>query len=180
MLNLKTLLGVLAISVSAGSAQAALVDLADGTVRDTGTDLIWLQDWNVNGLGDYAAQTAWAEGLVFAGSGDWILPDRAQLIALATAYAPLNTSNTPFTNVIQNGGYWTSTAFTPGVSQWDFTPPFGFSGQTPVNLQLFAVAVRSSNVATQVPEPQTLALVLLALGATALARILRLRNRRAR
>ena len=32
-----------------GAAQAALVSLGDGTVKDTNTNLIWLQDWTVNG-----------------------------------------------------------------------------------------------------------------------------------
>ena len=39
-----------------GAAQAALVNLGDGTVKDTNTNLIWLQDWNVNGQQNWAAQ----------------------------------------------------------------------------------------------------------------------------
>ena len=118
---------------------------------------------------DSRGHTAGADALSFAGSNDCALPTRAEFIALATAYAPLTPSNTPFVNVIANGGYWTSTVFTPGVSQWDFTPPSGLSGQTPVNLGLFAVAVRSGSVVVPVPEPQTLALALSALGALVVA-----------
>lgn len=47
--------------------EAALVSLSNGTVKDTNTDLIWLQDWNVNDFGSWGTQKAWAEGLDFAG-----------------------------------------------------------------------------------------------------------------
>lgn len=170
MFQLRFLIAVLGMALGAGSAHAALVDLGDGTVRDTDTNLIWLQDWNVNGLANFANQTAWAENLVFAGHSDWVLPDRAAFIALATAYAPLTPANTPFTNIVANGGYWTSTVAVPGVSAWNFTPPWGFSAPDPVNGELFGVAVRSGNTTAGVPEPQTLALVLAALAGSALVR----------
>ena len=47
---LKTWVAAAAIVALSGAAQAALVSLGDGTVKDTNTNLIWLQDWNLNGL----------------------------------------------------------------------------------------------------------------------------------
>lgn len=69
-----------AIVAFTGAAQAALVPQGNGTVLDTNTNLIWLQDWNVNGQQNWAAQKAWAETTLdgFAGSNDWRLPDIAE------------------------------------------------------------------------------------------------------
>ena len=67
---MKTWAAAASMVTLAGTAQAALVSLSDSTVKDTGTSLIWLQDWNINGIKNWADQKAWAEDLVFAGSTD--------------------------------------------------------------------------------------------------------------
>ena len=171
MRHFKALFVGLVVAINVGLSQAALVDLGNQTVKDEGTNLIWLKDWNLNGLNDYATSKSWAEALNFGGSNDWVLPTRQQLIDLAIAWAPLNSTNTPFINAIPNGGYWTTTVFVGDPSkQWDFAPPYGFSSQTPADLSLFAVAVRSGDTVNDVPEPETLALTLAALGALALVR----------
>lgn len=70
MKNLKTCVAAAAMVALSGTAQAELVSLGDGTVKDTNTNLIWLQNWNVNGPKDWGTQKAWAEGLDFADSTD--------------------------------------------------------------------------------------------------------------
>jgi hypothetical protein len=58
------------LGLMAGGAQAALVSNGNGTVADTNTNLIWLQNWNVNGSKDWGVQKSWANNLSFAGSND--------------------------------------------------------------------------------------------------------------
>ena len=45
-----------AMATLTGAAQAVLTDQGNGTVLDTNTNLIWLQDWEVNGRGNWATQ----------------------------------------------------------------------------------------------------------------------------
>jgi hypothetical protein len=153
-----------------GTAQAALVILGNGTVRDTNTNLIWLQNWNFNGQANWGAQKTWAETTLdgFAGSNDWRLPEISEYGALFTAYGNL-TPLAEFTNV-QPRFYWSGTEVAPGISAWFFRPESGNQGGGSLSNQFFAVAVRPGGVAASVPEPQTLALALLALGAMVVAR----------
>lgn len=71
-----------------------------------------------------------------------------------------------FSNVQLNSAYWTGTAasWDPGRA-WDVSGA-AYTGSDPVTTRFFAVAVRDGDV----PEPPTLALALLALGATVVAR----------
>ena len=169
---LKSLAAAAAMVALSGTAQAALVSLGNGTVRDTNTNLIWLQNWNVNGPANWGEQKTWAETTLdgFAGSNDWRLPEISEYGALFTAYGDLS-QVTQFMNVQRNDPYWSGTESLPGVLAWSFFPGIGLqldSGDQ--GFQLFAVAVRPGDVAASVPEPQTLALALLALGAMVVAR----------
>lgn len=66
----------------AASANAALVDNGDGTITDTSTNLMWLQDTNyafTSGYDDDGWMTrndslAWVANLDYAGYEDWRLP----------------------------------------------------------------------------------------------------------
>ena len=167
---LKSLAAAAAMVALTGTAQAALVSLGNGTVRDTNTNLIWLQNWNVNGLANWGAQKTWAETTLngFAGSNDWRLPEISEYVALFAAYGNL-TQVAEFTNV-QPVFYWSGTEVTPGVGAWVFNPVVGVQLVGDQVGRLFAVAVRPGGVAASVPEPQTLALALLALGAMVVAR----------
>ena len=168
MTKLKTWAAAVGLVMSTGAAQAALVSNPDGTVTDTNTNLIWLQNWNVNGLQNWSTQKAWAEGLDFAGSTDWELPEISEYAALFATYGDL-TGVTAFTNV-QSDFYWSGTEYAPNPSvAWSFYT-IGFQSFGGKNIALYAVAVRPGDVTASVPEPQTLALALLALGATAVAR----------
>lgn len=167
----KTLLSAVVLSaVTASSAHAALVSLGNGTVKDTDTNLIWLQDWNLNGQKDWDTQKAWAEGLNFAGSTDWKLPEISEYRALISNYGAL-TAVSDFTNV-QFNTYWSGTEHTAGVVAWGFYTFFNLGFVNLHHGQFYAVAVRPADAAASpgadVPEPQSLALALLALGATAL------------
>jgi hypothetical protein len=168
MKTLKAWAAAAAMVALTGAAQAALVSLGNGTVKDTNTNLIWLQDWNVNGSADWGTQKAWAEGLDFAGSTDWELPEISEYAALFTAYGNL-TAVTNFTNV-QSFAYWSGTELTAGSVSWVFFPVSNLQAGLNQGGQYFAVAVRPGDVTVSVPEPQTLALALLALGATVVAR----------
>ena len=73
-----------------------------------------------------------------------------------------------FSNV-QSFVYWSGTEYAPyPASAWLFSTIEGL--QSTVVGAFYAVAVRPGDVAARVPEPQTLALALLALGATVVAR----------
>ena len=75
-----------------------------------------------------------------------------------------------FSNV-QSRIYWSGTEYAPSPSKaWVFFTDAGFQTDFGKDAELFAVAVRPGDVAAAVPEPQSLALVLLALGAAVVAR----------
>ena len=170
MSNLKIWAAAAAMVALTGASQAALVSNPDGTVTDTNTNLIWLQNWNVNGLQNWPTQKAWAETGPdgFAGSNDWVLPSISEYADLFTAYGNL-TLVPQFTNV-QSDFYWSGTELTPGILARYFRPDTGRQFDDFQSNRFFAVAVRPGDVAASVPEPQTLALALLALGATVVAR----------
>jgi hypothetical protein len=80
-------------------------------------------------------------------------------------------SNTgPFQN-LQSDTYWSATEFAPSPDlAWIFLNNTGTQSWGDKSQAFYAVAVRPGDVAAAVPEPQTLALVLLALGAGVVTR----------
>ncbi len=83
MKRLFVLAGILMVMGGAVSAQAMLVDMHDGTIYDTDTQLSWLKDGNAAGTTmTWAQAVAWAAGLNagsgFAGFTDWRLPATTQ------------------------------------------------------------------------------------------------------
>ena len=77
---------------------------------------------------------------------------------------------TLFSNV-QSNVYWSGTEYAPNPDgAWTFRTSIGIQSSDGKNDAFYAVAVRPGDVAAAVPEPQTLALALLALGATVVAR----------
>jgi hypothetical protein len=75
-----------------------------------------------------------------------------------------------FSNVRSNF-YWSGTEYAPNPSlAWLFDTIGGSQSAAGKGSALYAVAVRPGDVTASVPEPQTLALALLALGATVVAR----------
>lgn len=177
MKTLKTWAAAAAMVALAGTAQAGL-ELQSNKVEvlDTDTKLLWLYDWNSSGLKSWADANIWAAGLTAGGAkaGEWRLPERSEYEDLwAEVGGTLIGLQAEFIN-IQPFGYWSGTENTtyPDLA-WVFLTSgggAGFSSSGDKRGELYAVAVRSVDEAAPVPEPQTLALVLLALGASVVAR----------
>jgi hypothetical protein len=155
-----------------------------------------LNDWNIGtgfwsdtaaaGSAQALAESAGAAQTDFTG---WFLPtgDGGALAGPLNQYlsiwedvgSSLGGLQAHFDGVPQSSpySYWSGTVYAPNTEgAWLFsafdafqTPIFKVSNDnTPI--ALFAVAVRPGDVTASVPEPQTLALALLALGATVVAR----------
>ena len=72
---------------------------------------------------------------------------------------------------VQAGNYWSGSEYAPvPIVAWLFSAGFGSQNFAVKNNQLFAVAVRSGDVVAAVPEPESLALVLVGLMAAGVAR----------
>jgi hypothetical protein len=157
-----------------GTAQAGLVLQSNGVeVLDTDTNLLWLYDWNSSGLKNWGDAKIWAAGLTVGGAtaGDWRLPEIDEYADLWTYLgSSLSGLQSKFSNV-QSYDYWSGTEYAPNpYNAWSFLTYYGPLNDFTKDDALYAVAVRPGDVAAPVPEPQTLALVLLALGATVVAR----------
>ena len=75
-----------------------------------------------------------------------------------------------FSNV-QSYDYWSGTEYAPDTNDaWHFHTNDGLQTNDVKPIALYAVAVRPGDVAASVPEPQTLALALMALGGAMVAR----------
>ena len=93
-------------------ATADLVDNGDGTITDTATGLMWLQDAN-QGVMNWANAKNWADSFVFAGFDDWRLPTIEELenmyfSGLGGEVGGPMPDPSPFIN-LQPGYYWSST-----------------------------------------------------------------------
>lgn len=86
---------------------------------------------------------------------------------LPTGYGLTNTG--PFSNM-QSGDYWSSTEYAP-TTAWRFLTNVGAQSNLNKDQPGYAVAVRAGDVlASSVPEPDGLALLVVGLGAAAVAR----------
>jgi len=186
-----------ALSVATLSAQAALVARPGGMVYDTVQNITWLQNWNTNGLMNWTTANDWANNLVYEGFSDWRLPNSLNAdgtgpclgfnctgsemghmfynefgaIAGSSILSGSNAANLALFTNVQSFFYWSGTEYAPNpVRAWGFGAGGGGQGNVDKNVALYAVAVRPGDVAASVPEPQTLALALLALGATMVVR----------
>lgn len=147
MKTLKSWMAAVAMLALTTTAQAALASLSDSRVNDTDTNRISLQDWSANGLANPSMLEPWG-----VGSSYWEMT--AQFILVSPV------------------GYWASTeSLGDGMWAWEYVPPDGLqSGVSYPIGGVDTVAVSPADVPASVPEPQTLALALLALGAMVVAR----------
>jgi hypothetical protein len=146
-----------------------------------------------NGRMTWDAATAWANNLVYGGFDDWRLPTPNPADTTGGELSGLfvtdlgNKANESVLNQlgdtaeqianlalfsnVQSYAYWSGTEHAPNPAfAWDFRTFDGSQGFDHKSGALYAVAVRPGDVVTaSVPEPQTLALALLALGATGAA-----------
>ena len=84
---------------------------------------------------------------------------------------PEQTANLALFSNVQSWEYWSGTEYAPNPAfAWTFATNVGNQSIFGMLNVLYAVAVRPGDVVASVPEPQTLALALLALGATVVAR----------
>ena len=170
MRKLRTWAAVATMVAVAGAAQASLVLQANGVeVLDTDTNLLWLHNWNASGLKNWADAKTWAAALTVGATtaGDWRLPEIGEYGTLFAEHGDL-TLVAAFTQV-RPGYYWSATD-APGSFAKAFFPVAGIQNSLSEFDQNFAVAVRAGTVVLGVPEPQTLGLVLVALGAMGVLR----------
>lgn len=98
-------------------------------------------------------------------------PDESVLVQVADS--DVQKANFALFSNVQSSGYWSGISQTPHEHRkWYFDAHDGtqFLTGAQTDIEMFAVAVRNGDVAGSVPEPQTLALVLMALVAAAAAR----------
>lgn len=163
-----------ALVALAGTAQATLISQGDGTVKDTNTNLLWEQNAN-HGPFNWADANTYANTLNLNGTG-WHLATFGELLGLYNdliAAAVCTGANCTgsiggFTGIQRD--YWSSTESAPGIEAVTFR--FGDGPQLGGRFENFAFAawaVRPGDVTAAVPEPQTLALALLALCAAVMA-----------
>ena len=145
-----------------------------------------LNDWNISGVWSATAAANSAQALAeLAGAAQtaftgWFLPtgDGGSVAGALNQYRSIwNDVGSLFTGLqaqfdgVQSFSYWSGTEYAPNpVGAWYFNAVDGDQNGVLKNVALFAVAVRPGDVTAPVPEPQTLALALLALGATVVAR----------
>jgi len=169
------------VSMLSVTSYAQLIPNGDGTVTDTDTNLMWLQDSNYaytsgydtgGGYMNWDAAMTWANNLIYAGHNDWRLPTTPGLTwgevvnegEMAHLYYDerINASTPfPFVNV-QNFRYWTGTEYVPTIDRpdpdaaWDFN--FHYGSQHDSHKDMFYLAWAVRDVAT-VPEPTSLLLL---------------------
>lgn len=169
---------ILCSIISTFDVNAALIDNGDGTITDTDTNLMWLQDVNYAMTSGYDADglmflndaNVWAENLVFAGYDDWRLPSLNGLYCggmnacLGSELGDLYYSSLeydlggadksgPFIGLTDWSEFWFGDRWIDGP--WDsvyvFSPYGGFQGfYPPGGVEDYAWAVRNLSV---VPEP---------------------------
>jgi hypothetical protein len=156
----------LAFALTATS-HAALIDNNNGTVTDTDTNLMWLQNADTAGGMSWDDAMAWAANLTYAGYDDWRLPttpgtvsgwqgyvNEGELAHLFYDHGIRDSSPGPFTNV-QFNYYWTGTPV-PGTGfAFMFYFPLGYENYAwrDYNYGWASWAVRDVGA---VPEPTTI------------------------
>jgi hypothetical protein len=148
--------------------------------------------FDADGLMSWDTANSWADSLDFGGYGDWRLSTALNADGSGPSECPscgemghmfynnwgatfgndfstgTNTAALALFSNVQSSSYWTGTEDTARPDAWAFLTFYGTFMVPSKAFELFAVAVREGDV-TAVPEPETGAMMLLALGAFAVA-----------
>ena len=180
MMKMNRALAALGLVCAVGGTQAALVSKTvngGALVYDDVNNVTWLQDWTLGGNKNWYDSTSWAEGLSFAGVDDWRLPTLSEFNALYGSnrlWGRSSVISAGFTT--QNVDYWTSNRYNNNSDNssayaYHFYAEGGYQNWNSGDATfVYALAVRSGDVlATPIPEPESFALVLVALVAAGAA-----------
>ncbi len=176
----------------AGTAQASPMTLVDGGlgVLDSAAKLEWTSNMNLNGPMTWADANTWIATLNtnnYAGHNDWRLPTLnpsdtiggelsnlfvtdlgnkdGESVLTQTGDTAEQIANLALFSNVQSYYYWSGTEYAANPTlAWYFRTYDNGQGLDYKSDALYAVAVRPGDVAASVPEPQTLALVSMALG----------------
>lgn len=129
------------VSCMSTSVHAALIDNGDGTISDTHTNLMWMQDVAIAGPLNNEEAALFALNFVFAGYDNWRLPSTVindpgcsnqaggnstgggcSLGEMGHVYyndtAQVGFNDTPFINFFGASSYWTSTSALPSIGHF--------------------------------------------------------------
>ena len=171
----------------AGISTALIPAVANATLEsrlggqafyDTGLDISWLADANMNGEQTWQTQMTWADNLIIAGTDGWRLPSVGELYYLHSIeqirhpFMGIEGEDPfPFTNI--SWTYWTNhsfdnhLAYTLGLSFGPGNPLLEIALKSHNALAAWAVHdgdVDQLSLISQVPEPETYAMLLAGLG----------------
>lgn len=168
------------------TAYAALVDMNDGTIYDTDTQLSWLKDAGASGNRNWSDAKAWAEGLNIGGLTGWRLPvadpacsgynctnsemGHLYYTELGNAAGGPLTNTGPFINLQTTLNFQSGTEYAPDpTGAWYFYFLNGSQNAFDKNGNAYALAVRSgaraiSDPPTPVPATGTTALIIILFG----------------
>jgi hypothetical protein len=135
-----------------------LIDNHDGTITDTDTGLMWLQDANVSGSLTWSEAKSWAHNLTHAGYDDWRLPNDfndcigfdcrdSEMGHLYYSENVTTASHSLFINIKDSVDYWTGSY--PIVKTFNFSNGRDSEGHDIPHTYNYAMAVRDVAV---VPE----------------------------
>lgn len=124
---------LLAFGVSGAAADEQLIDQGNGTIKDTFSGLLWVQNPSalpsLIGLKTFVESDQACEDLVHAGVGPnvWRLPTITELKSIYDGRFKNPRVNTNFF-AAEGGAYWSQTPYYPGTKAWTMNFKTGFLG----------------------------------------------------